>query len=86
MSVTEALVTTEDVSKPNSGESYCEVSFTEGYSKINGSVYGGGDLGQIGIGVINTSNNTATITKEGKTFFMKKLHYLIFLHWIFLLK
>ena len=67
MEVTEALVTTEDVSKPNSGESYCEVSFIEGYSKINGSVYGGGDLGQIGVGVINTSNNTATITKEGKT-------------------
>ena len=50
-----------------SGESACEVSLREGYSYIDGSVYGGGDLGQIGIGEINTSSNNATISKGGRS-------------------
>ena len=65
--VEETLVDTESITEVSSGESACRVEKEEGYSYINGSVYGGGDLGQIGKGIIDTSNNTATISEEGRT-------------------
>ncbi len=37
------------------------------YSKITGNVYGGGDYGRVGDGIINQSNNTAQVTKVGST-------------------
>lgn len=64
MDVTESAVSTGVVT---SGETKVEVSIDDNYSKINGSVYGGGDLGQVGVGVINTTNNTANISKAGTT-------------------
>ena len=50
-----------------SGKSEIEYSFNNDYSAILGSVYGGGDLGQVGIGTISTTNNTAQISSFGKT-------------------
>ncbi len=37
------------------------------YSFIKGNVYGGGDLGGVGEGTIDSSSNTAVITKPGNT-------------------
>ncbi len=34
---------------------------------IGGNVYGGGDLGAVGTGTIDNNNNTATVTREGRT-------------------
>lgn len=67
LTVVEQAVDTESVTQNPSGESACSVTIQEGHSKIEGNVFGGGDLGQVGDGVINTSNNTATITKAGGT-------------------
>ncbi len=61
--VTEQLLTTDTLS----GKSETKVEFVGTYSKIIGNVYGGGDLAQVGKGVINTSNNTATISNVGST-------------------
>lgn len=36
-------------------------------SYINGNVYGGGDMGQVGVGYINTGNDTATVETKGTT-------------------
>ena len=64
--VTETLKSTED----NSGESQAKAawlnnkSYLDG-SYIAGSVYGGGDMGQVGKGYIYTSTNTATIEQPG---------------------
>ncbi len=38
-----------------------------GRSYINGNVYGGGDMGQVGVGYINTGNDTATVETKGTT-------------------
>ena len=64
MNIFELPVSTAEIT---SGETKVEVEFKNEYSKILGSVYGGGDLGQVGQGTINTSNNTATISKAGTT-------------------
>ena len=63
-------------SKITSGETKVEVTFKGEYSKILGSVYGGGDLGQVGQGVINISNNNATISKAGTTYVNIKNGYI----------
>lgn len=47
-----------------SGEIKTVITETGDYSYINGSVYGGGDLGMLGEGTINLSQNVATITKS----------------------
>ena len=73
MNVTEEEVSTAEIT---SGQTKVEVDFLNTYSKIMGSVYGGGDLGQVGQGVINTSNNTANISKEGTTFVEIKNGYI----------
>lgn len=65
--VVEKSVDTDSLTESSSGESAVEVSFTLGYSFVDGSIYGGGDLGQIGEGLIDTSKNTATVTKSGRT-------------------
>lgn len=74
--ITEKLVDTESLTDNPSGESAVEVSFTDGYSYVDGSIYGGGDLGQIGVGVINTSNNTAAVTTSGHTNVLVKNGYI----------
>ncbi len=65
-SASEAAVTTGEIS---SGETKTTVTFTPGveYSKIKGNVYGGGDLGRVGQGTINPSNNIANVTNPGNT-------------------
>lgn len=60
LSVNEQL---EDVSD-NSGIAKVEVTPNGSYSKIDGSIYGGGDLGQVGKGAINAVDNTAQIDYE----------------------
>ncbi len=75
-SITEELVDTDTLTENPSGESAVEVSFTDGYSYVDGSIYGGGDLGQIGVGVINTSNNTATVSTSGHTSVLVKNGYI----------
>ena len=47
-----------------SGEIKTVITETGDYSYIKGSVYGGGDLGMLGEGTINLSQNVATITKS----------------------
>lgn len=63
MTVTEQHIVGDEIS----GKSEIEYSFNNEYSTIMGSVYGGGDLGQVGIGTISTTNNTAQISSYGKT-------------------
>lgn len=62
--VTEQLLSTDKIS----GKTETTVVFVEGYSRILGNVYGGGDLAQVGQGIINTGNNTATISEKGNTY------------------
>lgn len=62
--VTEQLLSTDKIS----GKTETSVVFVEGYSRILGNVYGGGDLAQVGQGIINTGNNTATISEKGNTY------------------
>lgn len=53
-----------------SGESKATATWKNDYkngSYISGNVFGGGDMGQVGKGYINTSTNTAVIEKSGKT-------------------
>lgn len=65
LDVSEAV---NSVAEITSGETKPIVTIKSGiYSKINKNVYGGGDLGQVGDGIINQSSNTATITKKGET-------------------
>lgn len=64
MLVTETAFTTDTIS----GKSEVKAEITSSkYSKILGNVYGGGDLGQVGVGSINASTNTATIQQAGKS-------------------
>ena len=53
-----------------SGESKATATWKRDYkngSYVSGNVFGGGDMGQVGKGYINTSTNTAVIEKSGKT-------------------
>ena len=53
-----------------SGESKATATWNKDYKKgsyISGNVFGGGDMGQVGKGYINTSTNTAVIENGGKT-------------------
>lgn len=53
-----------------SGESKATATWNRDYkdgSYISGNVFGGGDMGQVGKGYINTSTNTAVIEKSGET-------------------
>ena len=53
-----------------SGESYAAASWKTSYqfgSYIEGNVFGGGDMGQVGSGHINASTNTADILEKGET-------------------
>ena len=64
MDISETAFTTDTVS----GKSEVKATITSvKYSKILGSVYGGGDLGQVGQGTINVSTNSAVISKVGKS-------------------
>lgn len=53
----------------SSGETQTTVTWKQGaaVSCIEGSVYGGGDMGKVGDGMINQSSNTASITQAGST-------------------
>lgn len=63
-----AVTTDSDSRKVGSGESSVTVApVSSDYSYIAGSVYGGGDLGKIGEGSINTGFNRADISTEAKT-------------------
>ena len=62
--VTEQLLSTDKIS----GKAETSVVFVEGYSRILGNVYGGGDLAQVGEGLINTANNTASVSKSGSSY------------------
>ena len=69
--VTEELTYLDD-SIPNSGESNATAMFINGYtlediSYINGNVFGGGDMGKVGDGYINSATNTAAAYKEGSS-------------------
>jgi len=61
----ESAVTVTDQSV-QSGQITTQITEAAGpFSKINGSVYGGGDLGQVGVGTINVSSNSANIQTPG---------------------
>ena len=60
--VTETPTSTETIT---SGEIKTEVT-NNSVSYIKGNVYGGGDLGQVGVGIINTASNTADISKAAQ--------------------
>jgi len=49
-----------------SGEAKVTPSITV-KNKIGGSVYGGGDIAQVGVGTINRGSNSATVTEAGST-------------------
>ena len=52
----------------SSGETKTEITWkNQNVSCIKGSVYGGGDMGQVGEGTIHQSTNTAAISKVGNT-------------------
>ena len=67
VTVTETLKSTESTS----GESHASAKWNTLPEKLEngiiGSVFGGGDMGQVGSGYINASTNTAVIESEGKT-------------------
>ncbi|MBQ8293548.1 MAG: hypothetical protein IJX78_07115 [Bacilli bacterium] len=63
----EVSISTEEDSPVKSGTTSTTVTFTEVYSKIAGNVYGGGDLGQVGVGFIDKNSNTATVSTSGST-------------------
>lgn len=71
--VTEALAdtTTENPGsdqEETSGETRTTIQWkNKDISCIKGNVYGGGDMGKVGDGMIHQSTNTATISKPGKT-------------------
>ena len=50
-----------------SGEIKTNITYDSNQSVIKGSVYGGGDLGQVGVGVIDLGSNSASISKVGTT-------------------
>lgn len=52
----------------SSGETQTSVTWKQtAVSCIDGNVYGGGDMGKVGDGMINQSSNTASITQAGST-------------------
>ena len=52
----------------SSGETQTSVTWKQtAVSCIDGNVYGGGDMGKVGDGMINQSSNTASITQTGST-------------------
>ena len=62
LSATETAFSTEELS----GKSKVEYSIAEAqYSTIVGNVYGGGDLGQVGVGIIDSVNNVADVSTHG---------------------
>lgn len=64
LNVTETTKYTNDIS----GISEVKYQITSvDYSKIQGNIYGGGDLGQVGSGDIDSVNNIATIKKVAST-------------------
>ena len=64
LTVTETAKSVESVS----GESHASAKWNEAAgSYISGSVFGGGDMGQVGSGHINASSNTAVIDTTGST-------------------
>ncbi len=64
LNVTETTKYTNDIS----GISEVKYQITSvNYSKIQGNIYGGGDLGQVGSGDIDSVNNIATINKVATT-------------------
>lgn len=69
LSVTEELASTTDGDAP-SGETSVKVNWINAkntVSRICGNVYGGGDMGQVGKGIIYSGTNTAAISKDGFT-------------------
>ncbi len=67
-SFTAAEVEVTSTNTATSGEIATTITGTSGYnSVIEGSVYGGGNLGTVGAGTINTSTNTATISNAATT-------------------
>lgn len=74
LSATETKFTSDTIS----GKSEVNVTILDTtYSKIFGNVYGGGDLGQVGSGNINTGNNTADVTNVGSTNVLIKNGYIL---------
>ena len=71
--VTESIFTLDHLS--GKSETTATIDDIE-YSKILGNVYGGGDLGQVGRGSINVSNNTATVSSLGTTTVLVKNGYI----------
>lgn len=66
--VSETLHDTEQLGEVISGETSVELIWkNRDVSKIVGNVYGGGDMGQIGVGIIHASTNTSTIQTTGST-------------------
>lgn len=68
--VTEKLVSTDTVEgDTESGETSVQVHWlNEGaVSRIGGNVYGGGDMGKVGKGMIHSGTNTADISEDGYT-------------------
>jgi hypothetical protein len=69
--VTEGSDDYEDNDEEPSGETKANMQWAQGkaetVSTIEGSVYGGADMGQVGSGFINTGNNTAEISTAGQT-------------------
>ncbi len=65
------VTVTEDAKESDtSGESHASAQWNtakENGSYIDGNVFGGGDMGQVGSGFINASSNTAVIEQEGTT-------------------
>lgn len=62
-----ATETEIDTGTITSGKTNTELDFDGSYSKINGSVYGGGDLGQVGTGTIVLATNTANNVSPGNS-------------------
>ena len=55
-----------------SGETLVKITWADGnrknlVSRIRGNVYGGGNMGQVGEGIINENNNSATVSIAGQT-------------------
>ena len=62
LTATETQSSLDDIS----GQAKVTPSITE-KNKITGSVYGGGDIAQVGVGIINRGSNSATVTEPGTT-------------------
>ncbi|XCP85921.1 hypothetical protein ABXS75_03715 [Roseburia hominis] len=64
--VTEEVTDTINKDEVGSGASSVSVDWKNPeVSRIEGNVYGGGDMGQVGVGTIHVGSNTAAISEDG---------------------